>query len=247
MPSSFRSALLLSVTAHAALVCGLPELHRLPHPSARSALEVMARPTPGAAPALKPQPAVPTAPRRSVSGTAKPLATKPAAVGFAEPAAAGRGERLPARTGEGGVRAASTVINPPTIKSVTPTMPADKPVFDDVIDLTNLSQYTSEAPGSLSYYAGVRKRIEYFAYRNGVAVERPLRGRIYVTFTIVSSGHITALRLDRERSDPDAQLQELTLRSLQDAAPFPPFPGSVLQRARTFNILVEYQLVSTPR
>ncbi len=71
------------------------------------------------------------------------------------------------------------------------------------------------------YYQNIRSRIREKAYRN---YEQFDAGEIYITFIIQSDGILRDIKIIEDRTSANQYLRRISIRSVQQASPFPPFP-----------------------
>ena len=94
-------------------------------------------------------------------------------------------------------------------------------------------------PSYVSYYQLVREKIRRAAYQNYTHTET---GEIYLTFLISNTGILKDVRLIEEKSAPNFYLRDIALRSIKDAAPFPPFPKELDYPQLSFNVIISFQI-----
>ena len=68
------------------------------------------------------------------------------------------------------------------------------------------------------------------------------RGSVYLTFLLDDHGVLKAARIIPEKTDASEHLQEIALRSLRDASPFPPFLKGMNLTEYPFNIEIQYHV-----
>jgi hypothetical protein len=93
-------------------------------------------------------------------------------------------------------------------------------------------------PSYITYYQIVRDRIRDRAYEN---YTRLSMGEVYLTFVIQSSGELGDLQIMESRSQGNEFLRNVGLKSVQEAAPFPPFPQDLNYPELTFNVQISFQ------
>ena len=93
-------------------------------------------------------------------------------------------------------------------------------------------------PAYMDYYRMIREKIRTNAYHYYDSRDR---GEIFLTFTIVRNGQLEDLYLNQE-SVSNMLLRNIGLKSVKDAAPFPPFPEELNDYARLqFNISIYFK------
>jgi len=91
----------------------------------------------------------------------------------------------------------------------------------------------------VSYYQIVREKIRRAAYENYIRTET---GEVYLSFIIASRGEIKEVRLVQEKSSSSQYLREIALKSIDDAAPFPPFPKELDYAQLSFNVIISFEI-----
>lgn len=91
----------------------------------------------------------------------------------------------------------------------------------------------------VSYYQIVREKIRRAAYENYIRTET---GEVYLSFIISSRGEIKEVRLVQEKSSSSQYLREIALKSIDDAAPFPPFPKELDYAQLSFNVIISFEI-----
>ena len=113
-----------------------------------------------------------------------------------------------------------------------------------VIDLTNLVDAARGDPVLLSYFSAIREQIQHTANRRTWLVGEIGQGLIYVSFTLTSTGSVKGIDVVPERSADSATLQDVALRIVKSAAPFPPFPPSMTDPSKTIVVPLEFLIDS---
>lgn len=109
-----------------------------------------------------------------------------------------------------------------------------------VIDLTSLVDAARGDPVLLSYFSAIREQIQLTANRRTWLVGEAGKGLIYVSFTLTSTGSVRSIDIVTERSEASATLQDVALRIVKSAAPFPPFPPSMTDPSKTIVVPLEF-------
>jgi len=94
-------------------------------------------------------------------------------------------------------------------------------------------------PSYISYYQIVREKIRRAAYQTYTGNEI---GEIYITFVIASNGNVKDVRLIRDKSSRSKYLQDITLQSVDNAAPFPAFPKELDYPQLSFNVVISFEI-----
>jgi TonB family protein len=102
------------------------------------------------------------------------------------------------------------------------------------VDVNNINN-----PSYISYYQIVREKIKRAAYRNYARTEV---GEVYLSFIISSDGSLRDVRFVQEKSSANSYLQEIALRSIKDASPFPGFPKELDYPELSFNIVISFEI-----
>jgi len=94
-------------------------------------------------------------------------------------------------------------------------------------------------PFYMNYYQIVREKIKHCAYNNYSQVEV---GEVYLTFAISADGSLKEVRLIEEKSSSSTYLRGISLKSIQDASPFPPFPKDLDYPQLSFNVVISFEI-----
>ena len=115
--------------------------------------------------------------------------------------------------------------------------------WSSAIDLTNLAQVAQGNPVLLSYFCAIREQIQQTAnQRPWLSGGASSEGVVYVGFVIRRSGDIQSATVMPDRSVPSDVLREVALRIVKAANPFPPFPPSFTEPAKTIMVPIEFSL-----
>jgi hypothetical protein len=68
------------------------------------------------------------------------------------------------------------------------------------------------------------------------------RGSVYLTFLLDDHGVLKASHIIPEKTDASQHLQEIAMRSLREASPFPAFLKGMNLSEYPFNIEIQYQV-----
>ena len=94
-------------------------------------------------------------------------------------------------------------------------------------------------PVYAAYNEMVRERIKEKVYAN---YDRMERGSVYLTFLLDEHGVLEAAKIIPEKTDASGHLQEISIRSLREASPFPPFLKNMNLTEYPFNIEIQYKV-----
>ena len=94
-------------------------------------------------------------------------------------------------------------------------------------------------PVYAAYNEMVRDRIEQKANDNYDKLEK---GSVYLTFLLDAQGVLVAAQIIPEKTDASPHLQELAMKSLREASPFPAFLKGMNLSEYPFNIEIQYQV-----
>ena len=94
-------------------------------------------------------------------------------------------------------------------------------------------------PVYAAYNEMVRDRIKEKVYEN---YDKMDRGTVYLTFLLDEHGILKAAQIIHEKTDASEHLQEIALKSLREASPFPPFLRGMSLTEYPFNIEIQYQV-----
>lgn len=90
-----------------------------------------------------------------------------------------------------------------------------------------------------NYYEMIRDNIKKEAYRNYTKYEE---GEVYLSFVISQEGELLDINLFKEKSKASEFLQNIALRSVKNAAPYPKFPAELNYPKLTFNVIISFEL-----
>jgi hypothetical protein len=94
-------------------------------------------------------------------------------------------------------------------------------------------------PVYAAYNEMVRERIKERVYAN---YDRMERGSVYLTFLVDAHGRLEVAKIIPEKTNASQHLQDIALRSLHEASPFPPFLKGMSLTEYPFNIQIQYQV-----
>lgn len=114
-----------------------------------------------------------------------------------------------------------------------------------VVDLTNLVEAAQGDPVLLSYFSIIRERIQQTANRQTwLAADQIAQGVVYLSFVLGQDGRITGVNVVADRSVRSRPLQEIALSIIKASSPFPPFPPSLGDSAKTVIVPLEFMVGS---
>lgn len=94
-------------------------------------------------------------------------------------------------------------------------------------------------PVYINYYQIVRSRIRDRAYAN---YERFESGEVYLTFMLDSQGSLKRIKIIEERTRANQYLRQISMRSIEESNPFPPFPSDLQYPELSFNVIISYEV-----
>ena len=116
------------------------------------------------------------------------------------------------------------------------------PSRSSVVDLTNLADAARGDPVLLSYFSAIREQIQQTANHQAWLTGSVGEGLVYVSFVLTSTGAVQEAAIVSDRSVPVDPLRDTALRIVKTAAPFPPFPPSMVERNKTIVVPLEFLL-----
>jgi outer membrane biosynthesis protein TonB len=144
------------------------------------------------------------------------------------------------------------VIPPPYINSLPKKLTLDgnksigpnkleileKTTKEIILSKAQSDNSSQRIPAYMDYYCMIRELIRNnaYTYYNSAA-----KGKIYLSFTINAKGALEKIYLNNSANNV-LELQDVAIRSIKNAAPFPAFPEELKNNPRLdFNIYVEFQ------
>jgi outer membrane biosynthesis protein TonB len=106
------------------------------------------------------------------------------------------------------------------------------------VEVPMLKSEKINTPSYVTYYQIVRERIRDRAYVNYTKLSM---GEVYLTFIIKSDGTLGELQILENRSMSTEFLKNVGMKSVQESAPFPPFPKDLDYPELTFNVQISFQ------
>jgi len=107
------------------------------------------------------------------------------------------------------------------------------------VSITPIKSEKINNPVYAAYNEMVRDRIKEKVYEN---YDRMERGSVYLTFLLDEHGVLKAAQIIQEKTNASAHLQEIAMKSLREASPFPPFLRGMNLTEYPFNIEIQYQV-----
>jgi len=92
----------------------------------------------------------------------------------------------------------------------------------------------------LSYYRVISEQIKQKAVYPEEARRSLSEGLVYISFTVFDDGRLKEIEL--KVSSGNDYLDKAALRSVQEAAPFPPFPAEIKERELCLNIPISFEI-----
>ncbi len=106
------------------------------------------------------------------------------------------------------------------------------------VSIPMLQSEKINTPSYITYYQIVRDRIRDRAYSNYTKLSV---GEVFVTFVIKADGSLSGLQVLEAKSAANEFLRAVGLKSVQEAAAFPPFPKDLAYPELTFNVSISFQ------
>ena len=116
------------------------------------------------------------------------------------------------------------------------------PGRSSIVDLTNLVDASRGDPVLLSYFSAIREQIQQTANRQAWLAGAMHEGLVYVSFMLASTGAVQDVVIVEDRSVRASVLQDAAVRIVKAAAPFPPFPPSMVEPNKTIVVPLEFLL-----
>jgi len=129
-----------------------------------------------------------------------------------------------------------------SLLSLEETLPELLSHQDHVVDLTDLVHAAKGNPVLLSYFSAIRQQIQQAANRRAWVTDEGSGGIVYVSFVLTSQGRVRGAFVVDSRSSASGSLREIGLQIVSAAAPFPPFPPSMKELAKTIVVPLEFLL-----
>ena len=94
------------------------------------------------------------------------------------------------------------------------------------------------SPMYLNYYQVVRSKIERYAQEKYNKFDV---GEVYLTFIISADGRLRDLKLIEDRTSASSYIKKISVQSIQEADPFPPFPQDLKYPELSFNVVIYFE------
>lgn len=138
----------------------------------------------------------------------------------------------PIAKGQGAISDDSTFVKPALIKP-------DIIAIKKKITLPAVNMDKINNPTYISYYQIVREKIRRAAYQN---YSRTEEGESYLSFIINNQGYLKEVRFISEKSNVSQFLKEISLKSINEASPFPVFPKELDYPQLSFNVIISFEI-----
>ncbi|MFC1594439.1 energy transducer TonB [Candidatus Omnitrophota bacterium] len=96
-----------------------------------------------------------------------------------------------------------------------------------------------KSPAYRSYYQTIREKIRDLAYLHYV---RYGEGEVYLSFILVENGDVKQIKIFEDKSIDDFYLKDVAVKSIKEAAPFPPFPDQLEYPELSFNVIISFEV-----
>ncbi len=117
---------------------------------------------------------------------------------------------------------------------------AEKEKLKKSVSMPSIPGEMLKTPEYRSYYSLVREKIRKYAYFYYRKLEE---GEVYLAFSLTPDGTLVNLVIDDARSTDSAYLKETARKSVEQAAPYPPFPQKLKEHAElAFNVIIDFEL-----
>jgi len=117
--------------------------------------------------------------------------------------------------------------------SETPPEPKKK------VSVPALESENMKSPSYLNYYQIIRNKIKERAYANYVKADK---GEVYLTFVLLADGKLQQINVLEDRTSANPYIREISVKSVQESAPFPAFPANLNYPELSFNVIISYEL-----
>ncbi|MCD6539455.1 MAG: TonB C-terminal domain-containing protein [Candidatus Omnitrophica bacterium] len=105
--------------------------------------------------------------------------------------------------------------------------------------LTKTKQELDSYPPYMNYYEKIREKIKKVAYEN---FNVNFSGKVFLNFTIDSSGNLITIYLDEKNSSAPQILKKIAEDSIEKSSPFPKFPKELAKfNTLTFNLSIQFK------
>jgi len=117
---------------------------------------------------------------------------------------------------------------------------ADRERVNKSVSMPSIPGETLKTPEYRSYYQLVREKIRKYAYFYYRKLEE---GEVYLSFSLKPEGTLTNLAVNEGQSTASAYLKDIARQSINEAAPYPPFPQKLRENAElSFDVIIEFKL-----
>ncbi len=125
------------------------------------------------------------------------------------------------------------------IKLSEKNTPLYRPTVERRVSVPPLKSEKINNPVYLNYYQLVRNRIKGEAYKNYSEYDS---GKVYLAFVLLSNGTLKQINLIEEKTDANAYLRNIGLKSIKNSTPFPPFPENLKYPELSFNVVISFEV-----
>jgi TonB family protein len=131
------------------------------------------------------------------------------------------------------------------ILKIVDRQPEERPFTDrervnKSVSMPPIPGETFKTPEYRSYYSLVREKIRKYAY---FYYRRLEEGEVYLSFSLKPEGALANLVIDESQSTESAYLKDIARQSVNEAAPYPPFPQKLKDNAElSFDVIIEFRL-----
>ena len=145
---------------------------------------------------------------------------------------------------EANARALTDFIKKDILKIIDKKPPerpfAEKEKLKKSVSMPSIPGETLKTPEYRSYYSLVREKIRKYAYFYYRKLEE---GEVYLAFSLTPEGRLVNLVIDDARSTQNTYLKDIAHKSVNEAAPYPPFPQKLKRHAElAFNVIIDFEL-----
>jgi len=134
-------------------------------------------------------------------------------------------------------------LKPPLPKAALFSKPAfagqQVAAFKKKITLPEMGRTRIDNPSYVTYYQIIREKIRRSAYQN---YTHNVTGEVFISFVVSSDGSLKDARLVEDKTTVNGYLQNVALRSVSEASPFPRFPKELDYSQLSFNIIISFEI-----
>lgn len=137
------------------------------------------------------------------------------------------------------IEIANKVVEEPDVPSAAPTSPSVINKTSETENLTEKIERKEASRDEINYYQLIREKIRRRLKSNYRDFSH--KGDVILVFTIDSGGGLVDSGIDKAGSSNSEYLVGAAMRSLREAAPFPPFPSTLSAQRMSFNLQVSFK------